>query len=64
MNAADYCEQYNDETQPPLYEDSLVLRLRFAGYNTVQLATDPDPPVDEVFSLLPTDFFKRDIFIP
>jgi hypothetical protein len=33
--------------QPPLYKDSLVLRLRFAGFGLVQLATDPDPPTDE-----------------
>lgn len=32
----------------PIYKDALVLRARFAGWGTVQLATDPDPPCDEV----------------
>jgi Ferritin-like len=31
----------------PLFGESLVLRLRFAGRGLVQLATDPDPPSDE-----------------
>jgi hypothetical protein len=31
----------------PIFDDSLVLRLRFAGRGLVQLATDPDPPRDE-----------------
>lgn len=31
-----------------LFEDTLVVRLRFAGWGLVQLATDPDPPWDEV----------------
>lgn len=34
-------------TPDPLYADSAVLRLRFAGRSIVQLATDPDPPTDE-----------------
>jgi hypothetical protein len=34
--------------KPPLYQDSLVLRMRFSGWGLVQLATDPDPPNDEV----------------
>lgn len=32
----------------PLFADSLVLRVRFAGRGLVLLATDPDPPLDEV----------------
>ena len=32
---------------PPLFAESLVLRLRFSGRCLVQLATDPDPPTDE-----------------
>lgn len=31
-----------------LYQDALVLRMRFSGWGLVQLATDPDPPNDEV----------------
>lgn len=31
----------------PVFQDSLVLRLRFAGWGLVQLSTDPDPPSDE-----------------
>lgn len=31
----------------PLFDRALVLRLRFAGWGQVQLATDPDPPTDE-----------------
>lgn len=31
----------------PAFADTLVLRLRFAGRELVQLATDPDPPTDE-----------------
>ena len=30
-----------------IFNDSLVLRLRFGGFGLVQLATDPDPPTDE-----------------
>ena len=30
------------------FADTLALRLRFAGWGLVQLATDPDPPTDEV----------------
>ena len=29
------------------FENALLLRLRFAGWGLVQLATDPDPPTDE-----------------
>lgn len=32
---------------PKIYDDSLVLRMRFAGWGLVQLATDPDPTFDE-----------------
>jgi hypothetical protein len=32
---------------PPLYKDSLALRIRFGGWGLVQMATDPDPPIDE-----------------
>jgi hypothetical protein len=37
-------------TEPgtPLFERSLLLRVRFAGWGQVQLATDPDPTFDEV----------------
>ena len=31
----------------PVFQNSFVLRVRFAGRQLVQLATDPDPPVDE-----------------
>jgi Ferritin-like len=34
-------------TAPPLFKESLVLRVRFAGWGLVQLATDPDPTFDE-----------------
>jgi hypothetical protein len=37
-----------DQQQPPLYLNTAALRLRFAGRGLVQLATDPDPPLDEV----------------
>ena len=33
--------------QPPLFQNSLVLRVRFSGCGLVQLSTDPDPPTDE-----------------
>ena len=36
----------NPATQDEIF-DGFVLRLRFAGWGRVQLATDPDPPVDE-----------------
>jgi hypothetical protein len=32
----------------PIFQDTLALRLRFSGWGRVQLATDPDPPTDEV----------------
>lgn len=32
---------------PPLFAESLVLRLRFSGRCLVQLATDPEPPTEE-----------------
>jgi hypothetical protein len=35
-------------TLKALYQDALVLRMRFSGWGLVQLATDPDPPNDEV----------------
>jgi hypothetical protein len=51
-NGSDYAEDPSvfDPTnnKPPLYQDSLVLRMRFSGWGLVQLATDPDPPNDEV----------------
>lgn len=31
----------------PLFNATLALRLRFAGWGLVQLSTDPDPPTDE-----------------
>lgn len=31
-----------------VFQNAVVLRLRFAGWGLVQLATDPDPPLDEV----------------
>lgn len=37
-----------EDENPPLYRNSFVLHLRYAGYGTVQMATDPDPPTDEV----------------
>jgi hypothetical protein len=36
----------NPATQDEIF-DGFVLRLRFAGWGRVQLATDPDPPMDE-----------------
>lgn len=41
-----------DEPKDPskldnIFEDTLVLKLRFGGFGLVQLATDPDPPTDE-----------------
>ncbi len=30
-----------------IFENSLVLRLKFSGFGLVQLSTDPDPPSDE-----------------
>lgn len=41
-------KRYEEAPQEKLFEDTLVLRLRFAGRGLVQLATDPDPPTDEV----------------
>jgi hypothetical protein len=35
-------------TVAPLFTSALALRLRFAGWGQVLLATDPDPPTDEV----------------
>lgn len=40
--------RFEETPQDPLFEDTLVLRLRFAGRGLVQLATDPDPPTDDV----------------
>jgi hypothetical protein len=37
----------NPDDPPPLFVNTLVLRLRFCGFGRVQLATDPDPPLDE-----------------
>jgi hypothetical protein len=41
-------QRFEETPQDPLFNDTLVLRLRFAGRGLVQLATDPDPPTDEV----------------
>ncbi|HWC47263.1 MAG TPA: ferritin-like domain-containing protein [Solirubrobacterales bacterium] len=38
----------NPEAVKKIFEDALVLRLRFSGRGLVQLATDPDPSADEV----------------
>lgn len=35
-------------TVPALFEETLALRIKFSGWGLVQLATDPDPPNDEV----------------
>jgi ferritin-like protein len=35
------------DQQPPLYQDTFALRVRFSGHGLVQLSTDPDPPTDE-----------------
>jgi Ferritin-like len=40
------CFEENPFTQDEIF-DGFVLRFRFAGWGRVQLATDPDPPVDE-----------------
>jgi hypothetical protein len=50
--ATDYSEDPssmvpNAPNPVPVFEDSLILRLRFAGWGQVQLSTDPDPPSDE-----------------
>lgn len=37
----------NNDEPIKIYENVLLLRLRFAGWGQVQLATDPDPPTDE-----------------
>ncbi|CAF1278879.1 unnamed protein product [Adineta ricciae] len=51
-----YCDSHTYEEDPNLgddsgqtkiYNDALLLRLRFSGWGQVQLATDPDPPTDE-----------------
>lgn len=49
-DSAKYAENPGiDPNNPaPVYQDTLALRLRFAGYGLVQLATDPDPTFDEV----------------
>lgn len=36
-----------EESPMNIYNDTLLLRLRFSGWGQVQLATDPDPPTDE-----------------
>lgn len=33
--------------EPPRWKETALLKLRFAGWGLVQLATDPDPPSDE-----------------
>ena len=41
-------EQYEEDAlQASLFDQSVVLRLRFGGRQVVQMATDPDPPTDE-----------------
>lgn len=45
-DASDFSE---DPSQlKAIFENCLVLKLRFSGFGLVQLATDPDPPSDEV----------------
>ena len=39
--------RYEENPQKAIYENTLLLRLRFSGWGLVQLATDPDPPNDE-----------------
>lgn len=51
-NADKYAEgpslpQTGPRSTPPLFKDTLALRIRFAGRGLVQLATDPDPTFDE-----------------
>lgn len=36
------------DSSAPLYKNTFVLHLRYSGVGTVQMATDPDPPTDEV----------------
>jgi hypothetical protein len=38
----------SDRSPVPLWRDTVLLRVRFGGWGLVQLATDPDPPGDEV----------------
>ena len=41
-------KQYEENgSQAELFAESFVLRIRFAGRELIQLATDPDPPTDE-----------------
>jgi Ferritin-like len=40
-------EPKNPNEQDRIFEDTLVLKLRFGGFGLVQLSTDPDPPTDE-----------------
>ena len=47
MTHPDANQYEEDGSQEQLFADSLVLRIRFAGRELVQLATDPDPPTDE-----------------
>lgn len=44
-DADDYSE--DPSSMPNVFDDSLVLKLRFGGFGLVQLSTDPDPPTDE-----------------
>ncbi len=34
----------------PIFDETLVMRLRFRGFGRVQMATDPEPPTDEAGS--------------
>ncbi len=57
-------ERFEENPTKSVYKNALVLRLRFSGWGLVQLATDPDPPSDEVgctgiIMLQPSDGKKR-----
>lgn len=41
--------QYSEDPSllDSIFEDAVVLKLRFGGFGLVQLSTDPDPPTDE-----------------
>ncbi len=45
-NADDYSEL--PDSMKPVFSNSFVLRIRFAGHTQIQMATDPDPPAEEV----------------
>lgn len=37
----------DDPATNMIFQDTLVLKLRFGGFGLIQLSTDPDPPTDE-----------------